>query len=89
MKLREALARITRSSHDAPSQKKTNSMKFATLFLAATIAFGQEQPEDANHAAIDERGDHTMGFSHEKTTLLSFSTPTVARFRSPRKIPKL
>jgi hypothetical protein len=41
-------------------------MKFATLLLAALIAFAQEQAKDAHHAAVDARGDHAMGFSHER-----------------------
>lgn len=31
---------------------------------AAAVAVAQ----DAHHKAVDERGDHVMGFSHEKTT---------------------
>jgi hypothetical protein len=41
------------------------------LLLAAT-ALGQEtkSPNSAeeHHAGVDQRGDHAMGFSHEKTT---------------------
>ncbi len=34
------------------------------LILAAAAAFAQE----GHHEAVDRRGDHVMGFSHEKTT---------------------
>ena len=36
-----------------------------TAFLAMGL-FGIAQ--DAHHAAVDQRGDQVMGFSHEKTT---------------------
>jgi hypothetical protein len=42
-------------------------MKNGMLILALTLrvsAFAQ----DAHHDAVDKRGDHVMGFSHEKTT---------------------
>jgi hypothetical protein len=32
--------------------------------MAALMVFAQ----DAHHGALDKRGDHVMGFSHEKTT---------------------
>jgi hypothetical protein len=35
--------------------------------MTAAIVFAQEKPAD-HHAAVDGRGDHAMGFSHEKTT---------------------
>jgi hypothetical protein len=36
--------------------------------LATTLMFGQKQQPDADHhAAVDRRGDHAMGFSHEAT----------------------
>src|SRR6266851_1389521 len=41
-------------------------LRFAAM-LAAAIAFAQEQPAD-HHAVVNSRGDHAMGFSHEKTT---------------------
>jgi hypothetical protein len=34
---------------------------------AATIACGQDKPAD-HHSEVNARGDHAMGFSHEKTT---------------------
>src|SRR5882724_8009176 len=37
---------------------------FLTAALAAFAAFAQ----DAHHDAVNQRGDHVMGFSHEKTT---------------------
>ena len=37
---------------------------FAAAFGLAGAAFAQ----DAHHVGVDERGDHVMGFSHEKTT---------------------
>ncbi len=43
-------------------------MKFAILLVAAGLVFAQDHPKDAHHAAVDTRGDHAMGFSHEKTT---------------------
>jgi hypothetical protein len=36
----------------------------ATFVAFAALAFAQ----DAHHDAVDNRGDHVMGFSHEKTT---------------------
>jgi len=35
-----------------------------TIMMAALMVFAQ----DAHHGAVDKRGDHVMGFSHEKTT---------------------
>jgi hypothetical protein len=35
----------------------------AAVALAAILA-----AQDTHHAGVDERGDHVMGFSHEKTT---------------------
>ena len=32
------------------------------------LAFAQDDHTGAHHAAVDSRGDHVMGFSHEKTT---------------------
>jgi len=43
-------------------------MKLATLLFLSALAFAQAPPKDAHHAAVDDRGDHAMGFSHEKTT---------------------
>ena len=36
----------------------------AIVMALTTLAFAQ----DAHHSAVDKRGDHVMGFSHEKTT---------------------
>jgi len=36
----------------------------ALVLAFAMLAFTQ----DAHHDAVDKRGDHVMGFSHEKTT---------------------
>lgn len=44
-------------------------MKAIVLSLSlifACLAFGQQEP--AHHAAVNQKGDHVMGFSHEKTT---------------------
>jgi hypothetical protein len=41
--------------------------QFAAMMIAA-IAFAQEKPATDHHAAVNSRGDHAMGFSHEKTT---------------------
>ncbi len=35
--------------------------------LTAVALLGQEKPADDHHAAVNSRGDHAMGFSHEKT----------------------
>jgi hypothetical protein len=43
------------------------SLSFAAM-LTAAIAFAQEKPAADHHAAVNSRGDHAMGFSHEKTT---------------------
>ncbi len=43
---------------------KTLLTVLATGFALAGIAL----PQDAHHAAVNEKGDHVMGFSHEKTT---------------------
>ena len=42
-------------------------LSFAAMMTAA-IAFAQEKPAADHHAAVNNRGDHAMGFSHEKTT---------------------
>src|SRR5258708_8935498 len=42
-------------------------LRFAAMMTAA-IAFAQEKPAADHHAAVNNRGDHAMGFSHEKTT---------------------
>lgn len=42
-----------------------------TFALTAGIPFAQQTssaPDHSHHAAVNERGDHVMGFSHEKTT---------------------
>ena len=38
--------------------------------LASSLAVGQESTAScaARHAAVNERGDHVMGFDHDKTT---------------------
>jgi TusA-related sulfurtransferase len=36
--------------------------------MAAFIVLGQDKPATDRHAAVNSRGDHAMGFSHEKTT---------------------
>lgn len=36
--------------------------------LTAVLLLGQEKPAADHHAGVNSRGDHTMGFSHEKTT---------------------
>ncbi len=43
------------------------------VFLATALAFAQHdhaavQHNDAQHAAMNQRGDHAMGFSQDKTT---------------------
>jgi hypothetical protein len=39
------------------------------LIFAAALACGAAGfAQDAHHQAVDQRGDHAMGFSHEKTT---------------------
>jgi hypothetical protein len=35
--------------------------------LTSLALVGQEKPADDHHAAVNSRGDHAMGFSHEKT----------------------
>jgi hypothetical protein len=42
-------------------------MTHRTLAAAAILACAAWGQED-HHAAVNERGDHVMGFSHEKTT---------------------
>lgn len=44
-------------------------MKYATVFLLFVpfLIFAQEAL-DTHHAGVVERGDHVMGFSHDKTT---------------------
>src|ERR1700693_4288013 len=41
-----------------------NIRSVVVLALAGTVILAQ----DAHHNAVDQRGDHVMGFSHEKTT---------------------
>jgi len=38
------------------------------LLLVCALAVAQDDHTGAHHAAVDSRGDHVMGFSHEKTT---------------------
>ncbi len=40
----------------------------AGLLAAATLAAQNASSCDAHHAAVNEKGDHVMGFDHEKTT---------------------
>ncbi|HVN21726.1 MAG TPA: hypothetical protein VMU05_23270 [Dongiaceae bacterium] len=42
------------------------SLILAALF--ATFLFGQQQHAADHQGAVNSRGDHSMGFSHEKTT---------------------
>jgi hypothetical protein len=44
-----------------------NYLVLAAL-LTASILYGQDKASDAHHGAVNSRGDHAMGFSHEKTT---------------------
>jgi hypothetical protein len=37
------------------------------VMMTAAVALAQDKPAD-RHAAVNSRGDHAMGFSHEKTT---------------------
>jgi hypothetical protein len=39
----------------------------AIAVLTATLAFGQQSSTD-HQSGVNSRGDHAMGFSHEKTT---------------------
>jgi hypothetical protein len=39
-----------------------------TKFLAALLWTALGLAQSDHHAAVDKRGDHVMGFSHEKTT---------------------
>ena len=41
-----------------------NIRTIALLALGSTVILGQ----DAHHNEVERRGDHIMGFSHEKTT---------------------
>ena len=44
-------------------------MKLLSVAVALCAAmFAQNSQKDAHHDAVDRRGDHVMGFSHEKTT---------------------
>ena len=36
--------------------------------MTATLTFGQQQHPADHQTGVDSRGDHAMGFSHEKTT---------------------
>ena len=40
----------------------------AGVFFAAALSAQDASACAAHHAAVDERGDHVMGFDHEKTT---------------------
>jgi hypothetical protein len=42
--------------------------QIAFMFLAACAACAQGDPNASHHAAVAQRGDHEMGFSHENTT---------------------
>lgn len=39
-----------------------------TTILSATLLACAAFAQDTHHDAVDKRGDHVMGFSHEKTT---------------------
>ena len=43
-------------------------LRFAAMMTGAAVAFAQVKPAADHHAAVNSRGDHAMGFSHEKTT---------------------
>jgi len=48
-----------------------NSLLTAALLILATLnAFPQDKPaaQDDHHQGVVERGDHVMGFSHDKAT---------------------
>jgi len=36
--------------------------------MAAGLLLGQEKPVADHHSGVNSRGDHAMGFSHERTT---------------------
>ena len=36
--------------------------------MSAALLLGQDRPAADHHAGVNSRGDHAMGFSHEKTT---------------------
>jgi hypothetical protein len=38
------------------------------ILFTAVLAVSAALAQDAHHDAVDKRGDHVMGFSHEKTT---------------------
>jgi hypothetical protein len=42
-------------------------IRMLPLLLAAAVANPAEEKGAAHEAAVDQRGDHAMGFSHEKT----------------------
>jgi hypothetical protein len=44
------------------------SIRIAIVFLAAVTALSAQDPHDGHKQGVDTRGDHVMGFSHEKTT---------------------
>jgi hypothetical protein len=46
-----------------PRKKLTKKLLGLVILAAGTIAYSQSHHDDVNH-----RGDHEMGFSHEKTT---------------------
>jgi hypothetical protein len=47
---------------------KTTAAVFAVLVLTL-VALGQQNENSTDHhATLNQRGDHVMGFSHEKTT---------------------
>ena len=43
------------------------TQRFLSTFAVALAAF-TAGAQDAHHEGVDKRGDHVMGFSHEKTT---------------------
>jgi hypothetical protein len=42
-------------------------IQLPVLFAACALVFAQDD-HTSHHAAVDSRGDHVMGFSHDKTT---------------------
>jgi hypothetical protein len=50
-------------------ERKTKTRTLLTLAaLFATLLFGQQQNSADYQSGVNRRGDHAMGFSHEKTT---------------------
>lgn len=64
--------RWRRARIDPVNLAKVASGTILVVALASGLAFGLQQPQqsagDEHAAGVDRRGDHEMGFSHEKTT---------------------